>query len=1182
MKNTLWIKNIFTALLILSFSQIFAQQQNNPVVASFQIKEKQNNSISIQFTSGPYQMTKEIIHGIEMDKVSLSGIILPNNAGAPDLPGLSQLIAIPQGATAELSVISYQTEEIDNVDIAPAPVIPWDTDKEPLNYTKDSRIYNKNEFYPANPFLISDPMKLRGIDAVMLGITPFQYNPVTKKMIIYTDVEVEITFNGGNGNYGDNKYRSRWFDPILEDHLLNFSDLPKMSYSLNLSTTDATGYEYLIICPTGADFQQWADSIWKFRTEQGIYTGIVTLNNIPNGNTAAGLETFINNAYNNWDIPPVAILILGDYGTNITNSVISPIYNSYCVSDNVLGDVDGDFLPEIVMARMTANNATELQTMCTKFLNYERNPPTSAAFYDNPITALGWQDDRWFQLGSEVVGGYFRSIGKNPVRINALGSPADNTGNNIPGTGIWSTTDPSAIISYFGTAGLNYIPNYPGTLGGFSGGTPAQVVTAINNGSFILQHRDHGAETGWGEPAFDNTNISSLTNTDLTFIMSINCLTGKYDYASECFAEKFHRYKFGGNNSGALGLIAASEVSYSFVNDTYIWGIYDNLFPDFMPAYGTTPASRGVLPAFGNAAGKIFLAASSWPYNTGDKEVTYNLFHMHGDAFQTVYSEVPQSLTVVHPATIIAGVTSVNVSADAGALIALTYNGVILATATATGSTQALTIPAQFPPTVIKVVATKQNYLRYEGSIIVIAGTTPYVIVYNHSTSAPPQYGQSIGLNVELKNVADSPYDAINVDATLSTTNPYITITDATENYGDIAAGATVLINGAFTISIADSIPDQTEVVFNVNATGTYSSTPYTWDTPLHITVASPLLNCGNILIQDPTGNNNGRLDPGESAQMNITTSNTGHADISNVQATLTTTNPNVNITGSPQNITIITAGGSQVPVFGVSVSSLATTGEVATFIYTAVSGDYIVYDTIHQVIGLVSEDWETGNFLKFPWVNTSSIPWTITTTLPYEGTHCAQSGAISDNGITEFHITRTVLMNDSISFYRKVSSENTWDFLRFYIDGNLQEEWSGEVTWGRAVYPVNAGSRIFKWAYEKDYSYSSGSDKAWVDYILFPPVDLMVSINEIPTSEDWHLFPNPNNGQFVLTGNTLINQTIEISVFNSIGMCVYEQSNIKMNTNTFNINLPNAAAGMYLLKINGDKTQTTLPVIVK
>ena len=44
-----------------------------------------------------------------------------------------------------------------------------------------------NKFYPEEPIQISKQEKIRGIDVVMLGITPFHYNPVTKQLIVYRD-----------------------------------------------------------------------------------------------------------------------------------------------------------------------------------------------------------------------------------------------------------------------------------------------------------------------------------------------------------------------------------------------------------------------------------------------------------------------------------------------------------------------------------------------------------------------------------------------------------------------------------------------------------------------------------------------------------------------------------------------------------------------------------------------------------------------------------------------------------------------------------------------------------------------------------------------------------------------------------------------------------------------------------
>lgn len=158
-------------------------------------------------------------------------------------------------------------------------------------------------------------------------------------------------------------------------------------------------------------------------------------------------------------------------------------------------------------------------------------------------------------------------LGKNPARQYALGSPANPT----PG-GPWSTRQGTApVVAYWNAYG--YIPlTNPYNSTWWNNGSAAGINAAINSGAFFIQHRDHGAETGWGEPSYSNSDLDGLTNTMYTFVNSTNCLTGKYNYPSEVFSEKFYRIQY-----GALGANAASEISYSFVNDTYIWGMWDCL-----------------------------------------------------------------------------------------------------------------------------------------------------------------------------------------------------------------------------------------------------------------------------------------------------------------------------------------------------------------------------------------------------------------------------------------------------------------------------------------------------------------------------------------------------------------------------------------------------------------------------
>ncbi len=905
------------------------------------LTKQMSSGVEVNFSVPKLNLEDVNVDGINLKAAKIPGVFLPNDAGKPDLAGTGRFIAIPQGATVTYRIVSFRTEVIKDIDIAPAPIIPKDDDPSPLKYPRDKNVYSKNGNYPESPVMVSTPMHLRGVDAVMLGITPFQYNPVTRELTVYTDIKVEVNFVGGNGHFGNDSYRNRWWEPILSDALLNYSSLPVIDFDNRYKDIMLeTGYEYVIIVPNNPEFSAWADTVKRFRSEQGIKTGVYKLSDI-GGNNVETIKAWVQNAYNNWTIKPAAICLMADYGTDASgaSTIISKLqpdsgYPNFA-SDNYYADVNNDEMPEIVFSRIIANNNDQLQTLISKELNYERNPPTSAAFYNHPITALGWQTERWFQLCSELVGGFFKKIkGKNPVRINKVYS-------GTPGTQ-WSTaTNTATVVNYFATTGLGYIPMTPDSLGGFDGGTAQMVVNALNSGSFLLQHRDHGMYTGWGEPGFTTSNIPSLTNTDLTFVYSINCQTGAYHNPSGCpseasFVEVFYRYKYNNQNAGALGLVCPAEVSYSFVNDTYVWGMYDNMWPNFMPAYGTTPASRDEKPAFGMAAGKFFLQQSSWPYNTSDKLVTYRLFHMHGDAFLNLFSEVPQNLTVNHSSAVTAGVTQFAVTANSGAFIALSIDGNILGTATGTGSPVNISIPgSQTPGQIMKVVVTKQNYYRYTGYVNVIPSSGPYVVKDSVAINdASPlgngdgkmDYGETNKLNFRAKNVGSVVANSVTIK--LRSISPYISITDSTESYGNIAAGSTVMVNNAFAYNVSNLIPDNTQVDFTVVAT----SGSDTWTSGFSLIGHAPKVSMGTNVITDSTGNNNGNVDPGETAKFKIALRNGGTSQAKIVSAKLTTTSSYITMIADSCVYGNINASDSLRMPFQISASPSTPIGTAAKF----------------------------------------------------------------------------------------------------------------------------------------------------------------------------------------------------------------------------------------------------------
>jgi hypothetical protein len=705
------IKFVLAALLIAGLgTSATADVLNfrNPAAnAGFQLINQGFSGVELRYSIKEMALNEIVVDGQPMQVIQIPGVILPNNAGAPNLPGIGRSIAIPEGATASFRIVSFEREVLQNIELAPAPVIPFENDNSPLIIKKDPEIYNRNAYYPESPVMLSEPREMRGVDYVILGITPFQYNPVTKELIIYHDIQVEVDFIGGNGHFGEDRLRSRYWEPVLRSNLVNYDILPEIDFNRIQTPRDEDEYEYIIIIPDDPDFEEWADTIAAWRNLQGILTGVVPLSEI-GGNNANAIETYINDAYNTWDIPPVAFLLLSDYqNSGDAYGITSPSWNGYCVSDNIYADVNVDDLPDIAHARITAQNGTHLEEMVNKFLDYERDPPTDPYFYQHPIIAGGWQTERWFILCTEICYGYLANeLGKDPTREYAIYS-------GTPGTQWSSNPNTYMLVNYFGPDGLGYIPATPEHLHDW-GSNATRVNNAINAGAFMLMHRDHGGVTGWGEPNYSIGDLGGLHNEDLPFVFSINCLTGQYDYSSECFAEAFHRMQH-----GALGLIAASQVSYSFVNDTYIFGIMDYLWPDFDPGYGE-PGSPNLNPCFANVSGKHYLAASSWPYNPQNKVHTYHLFHHHGDAFITMYSEVPQELTVSHANILFSGFEYFTVTANNGAFIALTVDGEIIGTGVGTGGPLDITIEPQDPGGTMIVTVTMPNYYRYEESVDII------------------------------------------------------------------------------------------------------------------------------------------------------------------------------------------------------------------------------------------------------------------------------------------------------------------------------------------------------------------------------------------------------------------------------------------------------------------------------
>ncbi len=111
---------------------------------------------------------------------------------------------------------------------------------------------------------------------------------------------------------------------------------------------------------------------------------------------------------------------------------------------------------------------------------------------------------------------------------------------------------------------------------------------------------------------------------------------------------------------------------------------------------------------------------------------------------------------------------------------------------------------------------------------------------------------------------------------------------------------------------------------------------------------------------------------------------------------------------------------------------------------------------------------------------------WFNQTSTTFDQQDAAESGDIGNRDAV--WLETTVAGPDTVSFWWKVSSEQTDDPLIFTVNGSEQARISGEVDWQWRSFDLGSGNQVLRWTYSKDRSTSRGQDRGWVDRIQFGP----------------------------------------------------------------------------------------------
>ena len=1093
------------SLLIILFTlNIYAKdislsKENN----RFAVTEKSENSFKIINQLSLINTNKIKTENGEFVKLTVPYYSSNSEIGSPELPSLKKLISVPNDAEINIEIIHKESKKVKlsefgiNQYILPRqPSISKGSTADDIFFHINNKIYKEDRFFQDN--IVSTELlgKMREVQLARIIISPFSYNPLKQELEIITSLEIKVSFTNASEE-NNQMFYSAEFEHLYKKCINYLPPSPE-----DIITTYPV--KYVII--SDPLFQAPLQPLIEWKTKKGFHV-VESYTNDPNvGTTTASIKSYVQGLYDNAtvnDPAPTYLLLVGDVSqipsfSGNSGSHISDLY--YCEFDG-----GGDFYPEMYYGRFSANTVDEVEHQVEKTLTHEKYLFSDPNFLDDIVLVAG------------VDANYAPTYGNGQINY--------------------------ATDNYFNIAHNLTIHNYL-----YGSGTPitsdmaqasASIISNVSEGTGLANYTAHCGSNGWGDPSFNTGDVASLQNYDeYGLVISNCCLPNKFD-EPVCFGEALLR----ADNKGALGHIGASNNTYW--DEDYWWSVGNTSNISANPTYSGT--GLGAYDCWMHENGEhqndwfitqaqILHAGNLAVTEAGGAEQYYwEIYHLMGDPSLMPYVGIPTSLNVSHNAILPTGASSFVVNSEENSYVALSMNGILLDAQLCDASG---VVNLNFNPISnvgnIDIVVTKQFKQPYISTIQATSPNGPYVNVTNNfitdingNNNSLADYSETVNLDVDLFNLGGG--SSQNLNLVLSSTDQYITIIDSLESVSSINSNQTITTTNAFIFQIADLVPDQHVAIFQLNISDNQGNI---WNSNINVTLNSPILNHISFTVNDLIlGNGNGKLDAGENLELIVEVNNTGHADAYNLTANLSSLSSYITLNSSSASLPHLNTTQSQIVSFNITVDNNTPVGTNIIFPFNINDQIYSYQTDFSEFAGEINEDYESGDFSNYSWLQ-GTFPWVVDANQIYEGSYSSRSAFnLPDGEESELSIYVNVLSPGDISFYKFVSSEFNFDFLKFKINGTKVGEWSGEDSvWSFVSFPVNnTGTHTFKWEYDKDGSWSDGDDCAWIDYIVFPPI----YVNQTIINDNdfrMNIYPNPSLGIFNLSFNDNKKHNIEIT----------------------------------------------------
>lgn len=206
--------------------------------------------------------------------------------------------------------------------------------------------------------------------------------------------------------------------------------------------------------------------------------------------------------------------------------------------------------------------------------------------------------------------------------------------------------------------------------------------------------------------------------------------------------------------------------------------------------------------------------------------------------------------------------------------------------------------------------------------------------------------GENSALEIVIRNSGLA--NATNVNATLSSTDPYVTITNGYAAYGTISGEGSASPQTNYGITVSPSAPLGHQLVFNLSINGSSQN----WVYEVRLNVYTPVLELGSFSVLDHQGNSNGTLDPGETVVLRIPLENNGEVASPAGTISIACSNPGLSFSANQLSFSVLSPGSQQNMDFTLTASAAINIGTLVTCDISVSSGIYTLQEALSIEVG--------------------------------------------------------------------------------------------------------------------------------------------------------------------------------------------------------------------------------------